>query len=179
MFKYLKRDTWSPYVVGVCLGVLSWATFIFMRHMIGSSTTFVRIAALFWRIINPQHLVENRYYMKYLAEGFWLNWQFAMILGVFVGSWIASHWGKVDKAPAIPKIWKRRFGTNATIYDDIFSFVGGILVLFGARLAGGCTSGHIISGGMQLVASSWVFMIGVFAVGVPTAFIIFGRKGGK
>jgi uncharacterized membrane protein YedE/YeeE len=116
--------------------------------------------------------------MKYLAES-WINWQFAMIVGVFIGSWIASHWGKTVKAPAIPKIWNRRFGSDASFYDHLFSFLGGIFVLFGARLAGGCTSGHIISGGMQLVASSWVFMIGVFALGVPTAFLIFNTGKGK
>ena len=51
------------------------------------------------------------------------------------------------------------------------SFIGGFLVILGARFAGGCTSGHAISGGIQLAASGYLFMLGVFALGIPTAFL--------
>ena len=55
-------------------------------------------------------------------------------------------------------------------------FLGGALVLFGARLAGGCTSGHMMSGMMQTSVSGYLFAIAAFAVAVPTAIIIYGRK---
>jgi len=45
----------------------------------------------------------------------------------------------------------------------IWSFVGGFILIIGARMAGGCTSGHILSGGMQLSVSSLVFAVFVFA----------------
>ena len=50
-------------------------------------------------------------------------------------------------------------------------------MVFGARVAGGCTSGHGISGDLQLAASSWVFMPTAFAVAVGTAFLMYGREG--
>jgi uncharacterized membrane protein YedE/YeeE len=49
------------------------------------------------------------------------------------------------------------------------SFLGGVLLLYGARMAGGCTSGHGISGGLQLAVSSYLFMAAMFAAGIATA----------
>ena len=50
-------------------------------------------------------------------------------------------------------------------------------MLFGARMAGGCTSGHGISGGLQLALSSWTFFFAMFASGTFMAFTLFGTGG--
>jgi YeeE/YedE family (DUF395). len=50
-------------------------------------------------------------------------------------------------------------------------FISGFLLLFGARFAGGCTSGHMMSGMMQSSASGYVFAGVVFAIAIPTALI--------
>jgi uncharacterized protein len=57
----------------------------------------------------------------------------------------------------------------------IFAFAGGFLLLFGARMAGGCTSGHVISGGMQVAFSSYLFAVFVFA-GLLITGQLFYRK---
>lgn len=59
------------------------------------------------------------------------------------------------------------------------AFFGGVILIYGARMAGGCTSGHGISGGLQLAVSSWIFFIAMFASGVVTAFALFGKEGRK
>jgi hypothetical protein len=48
--------------------------------------------------------------------------------------------------------------------------------MFGARLAGGCTSGHGISGSLQLALSGWVFFASVFVSGILTALMLFGKE---
>lgn len=48
-------------------------------------------------------------------------------------------------------------------------FFGGVLLLFGARMAGGCTSGHMMSGIMQLSVSSIIFTIVLFPIAVIIA----------
>jgi uncharacterized membrane protein YedE/YeeE len=58
----------------------------------------------------------------------------------------------------------------------IAAFIGGAILLFGARLAGGCTSGHGISGTMQLALSSWIFFPVMFITGIITARILFRKK---
>lgn len=55
-------------------------------------------------------------------------------------------------------------------------FLGGFLLLFGARLAGGCTSGHVITGFTQMATASFIFAAAVFAAGIPTAMML-RRKG--
>jgi uncharacterized membrane protein YedE/YeeE len=49
--------------------------------------------------------------------------------------------------------------------------------MYGARLADGCTSGHGISGSLQLALSSWTFFLVLFGAGIATAFTMFGRRG--
>ena len=44
---------------------------------------------------------------------------------------------------------------------------------FGARWAGGCTSGHGISGMLQLAVSSWLAATSFFVGGIATAMLIF------
>lgn len=51
------------------------------------------------------------------------------------------------------------------------TFLGGFLILFGARMADGCTSGHMMSGMMQGSASEFLFAAAVFASAIPTAII--------
>ena len=60
--------------------------------------------------------------------------------------------------------------------DFAAAFSGGVLLLFGARLAGGCTSGHMMSGMMQTSLSGYLFALGAFAVAIPTAILVFGRR---
>ena len=50
-------------------------------------------------------------------------------------------------------------------------------MLFGARVAQGCTSGHGISGNLQLSVSSWIFTIVMFSTAILVAFAIFGKEG--
>jgi uncharacterized membrane protein YedE/YeeE len=58
--------------------------------------------------------------------------------------------------------------------------IGGMLIVFGARLAGGCTSGHIIFGITQLSVSGFIFAAGVFATGIGTAKLLnAARTGGR
>jgi uncharacterized membrane protein YedE/YeeE len=57
------------------------------------------------------------------------------------------------------------------------AFLAGGVMMFGARLAGGCTSGHGVSGNLQLAVSSIVFSVVFFAVATAVAFALYGREG--
>jgi uncharacterized membrane protein YedE/YeeE len=73
----------------------------------------------------------------------------------------------------VPDMFSVRFGDNALL-RAFFAAAGGILLGFGARFAGGCTSGHGISGITQLNITSILTVIFMFAGGIATAFIIYG-----
>ena len=57
------------------------------------------------------------------------------------------------------------------------AFLGGFIVLYGARLAGGCTSGHMMSGMMQTAVSGYVFAAGAFAAALPVAIMMYKQEG--
>ncbi|MBI2809797.1 MAG: YeeE/YedE family protein [Candidatus Melainabacteria bacterium] len=177
MLNFLRRDRWSPYFVGLCLALISVASFFFFHHMLGTSSVFVKLAGAFWRLIDPEYLNGSVYFKSYLDGKAWIDWQGALVIGLFTGAYLA---GKISKDPSasepVPQLWKENIGDGRP-RRYIGAFIGGVLILLGARLAGGCTSGHGISGGMQLAVSSWVFMLGLFAVGIPTALLIYRKRG--
>lgn len=82
--------------------------------------------------------------------------------GAFISGVLISLLRKEFKITLIHSNWEKYKGSSAG-KRIIWSFIGGFIIIFGARMAGGCTSGHVISGGMQLAVSSLVFAIFVFA----------------
>ena len=52
-------------------------------------------------------------------------------------------------------------------------FFGGLLVGFGARYAGGCTSGHAISGLSDLQLPSLIAVVGFFIGGLIMTHLLF------
>ncbi len=59
------------------------------------------------------------------------------------------------------------------------AFVGGAIEMYGARLAGGCVSGHGISGTLQLALSSWVFTILMFATAILLGSSLYSEDGSR
>lgn len=176
------RGRWNPYLVGALIGLLSIVTFVAMGKALGTSTTMAKLPAAAIGTVADEHVMANPYWAKYLAPPAktMFDWQFFLVLALPVGALIArklsASEGERNFSERVPQLWRWRFGDSvAKRYTA--AFVGGAVMLFGARMAGGCTSGHGISGGLQLAVSSWSFFIAMFASGVLTAFALFGTKG--
>ncbi len=167
-----KIGRWSPYVVGVGIGALSWITFGLMDKALGVSTSFVGTAGAIESLVAADHVQDNAYFAKYLVGSPLINWQFALVIALAIGAFVAGWLGRSRQSRAVPEVWEARFGSSKA-KRFAFAFLGGAILLFGARMAGGCTSGHGISGGLQLAVSSWVFLIAMFASGVAAAMLIY------
>ena len=111
---------------------------------------------------------------KVLADHVIFDWKVLFVFGLFFGSLIAAKISG-QTGPRKKVIWENAFGPSKW-KRHLAAFIGGGLLIFGARLADGCTSGHAISGGAQLSITSWVFMIGVFATAIPVSFILYRKK---
>ena len=172
----LKQSRWSPYVVGAGIGILSWITFGLMGKAFGTSTTFVRWSGLIASIFSSEHVAANAYYAKYLVDKPALDWQMMLVLGLPLGALLSALLSRSYEPERVPSLWQWRFGESRVV-RYLAAFVGGFLILFGARLAGGCTSGHGISGGLQLSVSSWIFFASFFTAGIVSAFVLFGKEG--
>lgn len=139
---------------GIALAILEVIVFSssITNRPVGASTAFPYVADIL------TGLTQNEYFTKIQKSG---NWTLIFMGGAFLAGLVISIWKKEFKVTLIHSNWKKYKG-NSSLNRVVWSFVGGFILIFGARMAGGCTSGHIISGGMQLSLSSLVFGIFVF-----------------
>ena len=152
-------------MLGALFGFLSAAS-IALFGPIGVSGTYPRFVGAVLRAITPEYAAANPYLVK---MGTVVTPETMLVIGLLIGGFLSSRIFAGAKAPAVDRVHARET-TDARRYVD--AFVGGFLILFGARLAGGCTSGHIISGMTQLAVSSTIFAAAVFAGGIGTAKLI-------
>lgn len=161
---YAGMPRWAR--LGVLFGLLS-ATSIVLFGPIGVSGTYPRLIGALIRRIDPSFAASNPYLVK---MGTLVTPETLLVVGLVIGAFIASRIGgagrKAARPPAATIIHANERTTNRRYVN---AFLGGVLILFGARLAGGCTSGHIISGITQLSVASIIFAVGVFAAGIVTA----------
>ncbi len=139
MKSILTQSRWSPYGVGVGIGMLSWVTFALMDKALGASTTLVRTVAAIERTITPSHVYSNEYFSRYLGTVAdplpIVEWQFALVVMMVFGAMLSSWLSGSQSHENIPRLWKWRFGpTKGLRYAG--AFLGGVILLFGARLAG-------------------------------------------
>ncbi len=173
MKEFFKQDRWSPYLVGILIGLLL-TLLLTAGYTIGVSTAVARAGALIENIFAAKHLEKTPYFRALLSDKVILDWKILFIIGIFLGSFIASKLAPKSKL-SHNTVWVRQFGVSPR-KRKFFAFIGGIFLLFGARVANGCTSGHAISGGAQLSLTSWVFMLSLFAVGIPTSMYIYSKS---
>ncbi len=180
---------WGWLKGGLILGAVFLLAVVMVKP-IGVSTQFVIFDGMVWSLFSDEVVTEdatkkhgysssNEYldksggkYAKNI-ENPW-NYGFIFILAMIGGGVISTmiQKGKVSKEDKLaPEVFRESGHSNRYLV----SFIGGILVLFGARLAGGCTSGHMMSGMMQTSLSGYLFAAGTFAAGIPVA-IYFYRK---
>lgn len=179
MSNMFTKSTWSPYLVGVLVGILGLLSVIVTTVVLdkgkylGASTTYVRAAGFIEKIFSPGHVANNTYFQDEKVK---VDWQMMFVMGIFFGALISSLIGKSFTSEKIPPMWEKRFGSKVST-RAIGAFIGGAIAMFGARLAGGCPSGHGLSGLMQLSVSGFVALICFFIGGVITAKILY--KGGR
>ncbi|MBE0661349.1 MAG: YeeE/YedE family protein [Bacteroidales bacterium] len=166
----LSDTYWSPYVVGAGIGILSWLSFLISGKPIATSTTFARTGGMLENIITGGKADQRPYYKKIKLK---LNWQWMLVIGVVLGSFLSAIIsGDFQVGVWVPSLWDSAFGDSAVL-RVLVAVAGGAILGFGARFAGGCTSGHGISGTLQLAVSSRVSAIFFFVGGIIAAHIIY------
>lgn len=169
----IRRSSRSnPYLIGVGLGVLSWAAFAVVNQPLGVSTSLSAASgACLAPFIGWEDLTKISYWAKTTPK-----WDYGMLflVGTALGAFLSALSSRQLKIERVPSVWAERFG-NTTMKRMLFAFLGGVVIMFGARMAGGCTSGHGISGSLQFAVSSWIFFITMFIAGVVTAGVMFRK----
>ncbi len=169
----MKNDGWNPFIAGALAGIVAILSVLITQkmveksHYLGTSTTFVRVTGLAENAVVPEHVAQNEYFTKTKVK---IDWQMLLVVGIFIGAAASSLTDGSFKIEMLPPLWKRYHGKKV-IKRVLWSLLGGIIALFGVRMASGCPSGHGLSGMMQLATSGLVAMAGFMAGGFVMARI--------
>jgi uncharacterized membrane protein YedE/YeeE len=167
--EWLMMERLSPYVAGIGIGLLSWAAFLLSDRPLGCSTAFSRTSGMIEKLFRGSKVKEKAYYKKVSPS---VDWQWMLVLGVFIGAFLSAKLSGQFQGDWVPTKWATSFG-ETPFTRWIVALTGGIVMGIGARWAGGCTSGHGISGTLQLNVGSWLAAMCFFIGGIATAMIIF------
>lgn len=178
---------------GILLGLTFFLAVVLVKP-IGVSTQFVIADGLLASLVSPSLVKKdesakagysspNAYlnksggkYARAIAKP--LNYGFIFAFSIFLGGLLGRLFTKNEEGGPmvrqIPDVHSQRFNGNVMLRYGL-SFIGGIIVLWGARLAGGCTSGHMMSEIMQTSVSGYLFAGVTFLVAVPTAILLYRK----
>ncbi|MGC9308963.1 MAG: YeeE/YedE thiosulfate transporter family protein, partial [Thermoplasmatota archaeon] len=138
----LELSRWSPYLVGIGIGILIWLSFIFAHRPIGCSTGYTRISGIIEKLVRGRNVEKKRYYQTFVPK---VDWEMMLLLGIVLGAFLSSILSGTFKFELVPQLWKTAFGSGVW-GRSVGALAGGVFIGLGARMAGGCTSGHGISG---------------------------------
>ncbi len=174
ILNYIHKETWSPYVAGILLGIVGVMSVWIANSLLGASGAFENMAGMLGKAVAPA-LFDNVYFNFIMPPGITVS--VILLVGIFFGGMAGAatsgtlKWGKKDAANSDAQ-WKRIFGPQ-TWKRWVLAFFGAIILEYAAGIAGGCTSGLAISGGMLLAPAAFLFIAGMFASGIVTALIIY------
>jgi uncharacterized protein len=168
--EWLTAVRWSPYAAGIGIGVLSWLTFLISKKPLGCSTAFATSSGMIRKAFEGKAVALQPYYDRI---GLNVDWQWMLVLGVVIGSFVSALLSGDFELLWVPPLWVEAFGP-APLPRLLTALVGGVFMGFGSRWADGCTSGHGISGALQLSVASWISAVFFFIGGIITAYLIFG-----
>jgi uncharacterized membrane protein YedE/YeeE len=177
LIEYIRRDEWSPYVAGILLGVVGVLAVWLSDSLLGASGAFENLAGMIGKAVAPAAF-DNLYWNFVMPPG--LSWSLVLFIGTILGGFVGAAtsgtllWGKKNAANSDEQ-WKRIFGPQ-TWKRWLVAFIGAVILEYGAGIAGGCTSGLAISGGMLLAPAAFLFIAAMFISGIITALIVYRAR---
>lgn len=160
----------TPYLAGIGIGVLSWITFLLSDKPLGCSTAYAQTFGMIECRIRGAAALEKPYWKAVKPA---IEWQWMLVAGVVIGSFLAATLSGEFTLLWVPSTFSAAFGESIPL-RLVVALIGGMLMGIGARWAGGCTSGHGISGALQLSVASWIAVICFFVAGIATAMVMYG-----
>lgn len=161
-------------------GWLIWGTMIGLVQIfaiatvgpLGVSTAYPQLVGFVGDRLSPSFAQQP--YLQIVGTS--IGWEIMLVLGLLVGALLASRVTRRN-GDTVDQVCVVGF-EQGKVRRYLRAFIGGFLFIFGARLAGGCTSGHLLSGTSQMAISGLVFGAAVFASGYLVARFVFREPSG-
>lgn len=169
----LHDKAWSPYVAGVIIGLLQVPAFLLIETALGASSSYVTVGGILASVVDPA-VTQIDYVARHIAPTGKNWWQVALVVGIAMGAFLSMKLSGAHRQKISP-IWRRALRTSSASARYAVAFCAGFVMLFGARIADGCTSGHGLSGMAQLAVSSTIAVTAMFAGGIVTALLFLRR----
>jgi len=169
----LGKELWSPYAAGILLGIVGVLAVWLSDSLLGASGAFQNRAGILGKAVAPD-LFNNMYFNFIMPAE--ITWGVILLVGIFFGGMLGAFSSKTFQWRTNPDAqWKKVFGPQTWKRWSI-AFFGAIILEYGAGIAGGCTSGLAISGGMLLAPAAFLFIAAMFASGILTSLLIYGKR---
>lgn len=166
----MKNRYMNPYIAGIMLGSVLLLSMVIAGRGLGASGGIKYCVVSLVGTVDKPHAEKSEYYSRYFSgdQKPLKNWLVLEIAGVIAGGFISGAISgrlrlRTEKSPHI---------SNAKRL--VFAFLGGLLFVYGAQLARGCTSGAALSGMAVLSLAGFVTMAAIF--GSAYLFAWFFRK---
>jgi len=155
---------------GLLLG-LTQVLAVAVKKPLGVSTQFVVGEAMAIQRVDPEYVKSHKLISnaKYQQAGYGMWVVVGLIGGAFLTSLFTARW-----RPRISTVWWKASG-HGVFFRLVVCLVGGALILAGARLAGGCTSGQFASGWAQLSLSVAPFTVTMFVMAMLAARLLYPK----
>jgi len=169
----ISKDLWSPYTAGILLGITGVLAVWLSDSLLGASGAFENLAGMIGKAVAPAAF-DIMYFNFIMPAG--ITWGVVLLVGVFLGGVVGALSSKTFKLRVNgDEQWRRIFGPK-TWKRWAIAFFGAIILEYGAGIAGGCTSGLAISGGMLLAPAAFLFIAAMFASGILTALLVYRNR---
>jgi len=174
LLAFIRQENWTSYAAGVLLGITGILAVLVGRHLLTASGPVATIASSIYHALLPEQADANMYFRFVVPPE--LSWSVLLFIGIIFGGMLgALTSGTFRLRWSDDPTWRSKFG-KAPWKRILIGFIGALFLQYGASIAGGCTSGLAISGGMLLTPSAFLFMAGMFASGIATAWLVYRRK---
>lgn len=168
----LTRRSWSPYAAGVLLGLTTAVSMAVFDRRISGSGAYVALSGYVGRALAP----GDFYWRDVVTTG--ATWEVYLTIGMFLGALASALASGEFKLRTMPDSqWTDVFGPSVFVRWSVV-FFGTALIEYAAGVAGGCTAGLAVSGGAALAPGAFLFIIGMFAGGIPIAMWLYRAKKG-
>ena len=175
LWAQVRNPTWSPYTAGILMGFTAIVSVVAAHHLLSASGGIATITSTSIHSVFPDYISKSVYFRFRIPPGLF-TWEVLLLFGLFLGGMLSAvlsgtfrlRWNEDKGWIKIygPQKWKR----------FVIGFLGAMVIQYGASIAGGCTSGLAISGGMLLAPSAFIFMGGMFTSGILVALLVYRKR---